>query len=214
MRYHYGRHRVPPSLTCRAARDRSPSTGPGSLFPKDKCIPVDTLKGLGEIVGITSDGIARTEIANEDIILLFVDCVRMWGRRANDSTFTSAVLSDKKELVLTTVQLLWINIIMDTFAALALATDPTSPQLPKCMPDCKTAPLFTVDMGEMVINQSIYQTLIVRLFHLGGSGFWVYHSNLDNAELLTMAFNSINYRGLTSDKDIFRGLTKNWNHFA
>jgi Ca2+-transporting ATPase len=44
-------------------------------------------------------------------------------------TFVSAVSSNGEEPVLTAVQLLWINIIMDTFAALALATDPASKSL-------------------------------------------------------------------------------------
>jgi len=63
----------------------------------------------------------------------------MWGRCVNDavrkflqfqiSTDITAVSSNEEESVLTAVQLLWINIIMDTFAALALATDPASKSL-------------------------------------------------------------------------------------
>jgi magnesium-transporting ATPase (P-type) len=41
-------------------------------------------------------------------------------------TFVSAVALVQEESVLTVVQLFWINIIMDTFAALALATNPAS----------------------------------------------------------------------------------------
>ncbi|CAE6427411.1 unnamed protein product [Rhizoctonia solani] len=228
--------------------------------PEDKRILVDTLKGLGEIVGVTGDGtndgpalkhanvgfsmgIAGTEIAKEasDIILMddnFSSIVSaiMWGRCVNDSvrkflqfqisvnitavliTFISAVSSDEEESVLTAVQLLWINIIMDTFAALALATDPASPELLKRMPDRKTAPLFSVDMGKMIIGQSIYQTFIVLLFHFAGPGFWNYHTDKEHAELSTMVFNtfvfcqifnSVNCRSLTHDKNIFRGLSKN-----
>ncbi|CAE6514845.1 unnamed protein product [Rhizoctonia solani] len=229
--------------------------------PEDKRILVDTLKGLGEIVGVTGDGtndgpalkhanvgfsmgIAGTEIAKEasDIILMddnFSSIVSaiMWGRCVNDSvrkflqfqisvnitaviiTFVSAVSSDEEESVLTAVQLLWINIIMDTFAALALATDPASPELLNRMPDRKTAPLFSVDMGKMIIGQSIYQTFIVLLFHFAGNGFWGYTTDREHAELSTMVFNtfvfcqifnSINCRSLSSDKNIFRGLSKNW----
>ncbi|ELU40116.1 cation-transporting atpase fungi [Rhizoctonia solani AG-1 IA] len=223
--------------------------------PEDKRILVDTLKGLGEIVGVTGDGtndgpalkhanvgfsmgIAGTEIAKEasDIILMddnFSSIVSaiMWGRCVNDSvrkflqfqvsvnitavliTFISAVSSDEEESVLTAVQLLWINIIMDTFAALALATDPASPELLKRMPDRKTAPLFSVDMGKMIIGQSIYQTFIVLLFHFAGAGFWNYHTDREHAELSTMVFNtfvfcqifnSVNCRSLTQDKNIFQ----------
>ncbi|CAE6502848.1 unnamed protein product [Rhizoctonia solani] len=173
--------------------------------PEDKRILVDMLKGLGEIVGVTSDGnndspvlkhanvsfsmgIAGTKIAKEasDIILMddnFSSIVSaiMWGRCVNDLvrkflqfqilvnitaviiTFILAVSSNEEESVLTAIQLLWINIIMDTFAVLALATDPASPELLKRMPNRKTAPLFSVDMGKMIISQSIYQTFIVPL---------------------------------------------------
>ena len=45
------------------------------------------------------------------------------------------ITSDEEESVLSTVQLLWINIITDTFAALALATDPASISLLDRKPD-------------------------------------------------------------------------------
>ncbi|KEP45257.1 calcium transporting P-type ATPase-like protein, partial [Rhizoctonia solani 123E] len=217
-------------------------------LPEDKRSLVDTLKGLGEIVRVTSDdtndgpalkhnnvgfsmAIAGTEIAKEasDIILMddnFSPIVSsiMWGRCVNDSvrkflqfrilvnitaviiTFVSAVSSDEEESVLTAVQLLWINIIMDTFAVLALATNPASPELLKHMPDRKTAPLFSVDMGKMIIGQGIYHTFIG------------YTTDREHAELSTMVFNtlvfcqifnSINSWSLSSDKNIFRGLSKN-----
>jgi len=139
--------------------------------PEDKRILVETLRSLGEIVGVTGDGmndgpalktanvgfsmgIAGTEVAKEtsDIILMddnFASIVKviMWSRCVNDAvrkflqsqistnitaaiiTFVSAVASDEEESVLTAIQLLWINIIMDTFAALALATGPASKYL-------------------------------------------------------------------------------------
>lgn len=40
-------------------------------------------------------------------------------------TFISAVASIDEESVLTAVQLLWVNLIMDTFAALALGMLPS-----------------------------------------------------------------------------------------
>ena len=92
-----------------------------------------------------SMGITGTEVAKEasDIILMddnFASIVKAmaWGRTVNDSvkrflqfqvtvnvtavilTFVSAVANPNQESVLTAVQLLWVNLIMDTFAALAL----------------------------------------------------------------------------------------------
>ena len=113
--------------------------------PEDKKILVKTLRSLGEIVGVTGDstndgpalktahvgfsmGIAGTETAKKasDIILMgdnfaLIVKVIMWGRCVNDAVrkFLQFQISTNT----TAIQLLWINIIMDTFAALPLATD-------------------------------------------------------------------------------------------
>ena len=140
-----------------------------------------------------SMGIAGTEVAKEasDIILMddnFSSIVKaiMWGRCVNDAvrkflqfqistnvtavviTFVTAVASNSETSALSAVQLLWINIIMDTFAALALATDPASPALLDRMPDKQTAPLFTVNMYKQILLQSVYQITITLPFHFLG----------------------------------------------
>lgn len=96
-----------------------------------------------------SMGVSGTEIAKEasDIILLddnfrsIVTAVK-WGRSVNDAvakflqfqitvnitavalTMVTAIYSSENESVLNAVQLLWVNLIMDTFAALALYVCP------------------------------------------------------------------------------------------
>ncbi|EEP81081.1 Na/K ATPase alpha 1 isoform [Uncinocarpus reesii 1704] len=92
-----------------------------------------------------SMGIAGTEVAKEASAIILMDDnfnsivkAMAWGRAVNDAvkkflqfqitvnvtavflTFISAVASDEEKSVLTAVQLLWVNLIMDTFAALAL----------------------------------------------------------------------------------------------
>jgi Ca2+-transporting ATPase len=92
----------------------------------------------------------------------------MWGRCVNDAvrkflqfqlstnvtavvvTSVTAIISSSETSALSAVQLLWINIIMDTFAALALATDPASPALLDRKPDKLTSPLFTVNMYKQI----------------------------------------------------------------
>lgn len=92
----------------------------------------------------------------------------MWGRCVNDAarkflqfqintnitavviTLVAAVASRLEQSALSAVQLLWINLIMDTFAAVALTTDQASEALLDHKPDKKTDPLFTVNM----INRS------------------------------------------------------------
>jgi len=137
-------------------------------------------------------GTAGTEVAKEasDIILMdgnFASIVKaiMWGRCVNDAvhkflqfqistniavvitTFVSAVASN--ESVLTAIQLLWINITMDTFAALALATDPASESLLDRKPYTHGPRLFTADMIKMILGQSIYQVIITLAFHFLGN---------------------------------------------
>lgn len=110
----------------------------------------------------------------------------MWGRCVNDAvrkflqfqvsvsitavviTFVTAVASSSSQSALTAVQLLWINIIMDAFAALVLATDPASPALLDRKPDKKTVPLLNVDMYKQVFGQAIYQCIIILAFRFAG----------------------------------------------
>lgn len=196
-----------------------------------------------------SMGIAGTEVAREasDIILMddnFESIVTaiMWGRSVNDAvkrflqfqlsvnigavgiTFISAVASDKEESIFTAVQLLWINLIMDTLAALALATDPASRDLLKRKPDKRNAPLLTTDMWKMIIGQSIYQFALILTFNFAGYKLLNLHS-IDPVEMLhnetllrslifnlyvwCQLFNQVNCRSLTRDLNFFKGLHRN-----
>ncbi|KAI0342676.1 calcium-translocating P-type ATPase [Trametopsis cervina] len=198
-----------------------------------------------------SMGIAGTEVAKEasDIILMddnFSSIVKaiIWGRAVNDAvrkflqfqistnitaviiTFVSAVASASETSVLSAVQLLWINIIMDTFAALALATDPASYKSLERKPDKKTAPLFTVDMYKQIFGQSLYQTVITLVFHfLGAKILGISHSDdtvtqthndrivqtlVFNIFVFAQVFNSINSRRLDNKLNIFEGILNNY----
>ena len=91
---------------------------------------------------------------------------------------------------LTAVQLLWVNLIMDTLGALALATEPPNDGLLKRPPVARGANFITKPMWRNIIGQSIYQLIILgilnfdgkRLLGLGGS---------DSTKILnTLIFNS------------------------
>ena len=116
---------------------------------------------------------------------------------------------------------------MDTFAALALATDPASPALLERKPDKKTAPLFNVDMYKQIFGQSIYQCIIILVFHFAGQSIFNLQDDpndesvgLNNDKKLNMLvfnafvfaqiFNSINSRRLDNKLNIFEGVTRNW----
>ncbi|KAG0739123.1 hypothetical protein G6F57_011787 [Rhizopus arrhizus] len=158
-----------------------------------------------------SMGIAGTEVAKEasSIILMddnFSSIVKaiMWGRCVNDAvkkflefqltvnitavilTFISAVASTDQKSVLTAVQLLWVNLIMDTFAALALATDPPTPELLDRDPEPRTAPLITFKMWKMIIGQAIFQ-ITVTLVLLYSS---VLNYPTESVVLQTVVFNT------------------------
>ncbi|KAJ3757655.1 Ca-transporting ATPase [Lentinula raphanica] len=230
--------------------------------PEDKKILVETLKHIGDLVGVTGDGtndgpalktahvgfsmgIAGTEVAKEasDIILMddnFASIVKaiIWGRCVNDAvrkflqfqlstnvtavviTFVSAVASNEEESVLSAVQLLWINIIMDTFAALALATDPASEALLDRKPEPKTAPLFTVDMYKQILFQSAYQIIITLILHFLGlqvlgidsstTNSTVVQTMVFNTFVFAQIFNSVNSRRLDRKLNIFEGVFNNW----
>ncbi|KAF4970412.1 hypothetical protein FSARC_2556 [Fusarium sarcochroum] len=192
-----------------------------------------------------SMGIAGTEVAKEasSIILLddnFASIVKglMWGRAVNDSvkkflqfqltvnitavvlTFVSAVASSSQESVLNAVQLLWVNLIMDTFAALALATDPPTRSVLDRKPDRKSAPLITLRMSKMIIGQAICQLAITFVLNFGGKKLlgWYDGSERDTKALKTLVFNTfvwlqifneINNRRLDNKLNIFEGLHRN-----
>ncbi|KAI1321773.1 hypothetical protein EDD11_000049 [Mortierella claussenii] len=132
-----------------------------------------------------SMGIARTEVAKEASAIVLMDDnfssilkALMWRRAVNDSvrkflqfqltvnitavvlSFISAVASDDNQSVLSAVQLLWVNLIMDTLAALALATEPPSKDVLKRLPTSKDAPLITFTMWKMILGQAIFQIIL------------------------------------------------------
>ncbi|WVN85115.1 calcium-translocating P-type ATPase, PMCA-type [Cryptococcus depauperatus CBS 7841] len=190
-------------------------------------------------------GIAGTEVAKEasDIILMddsFKNIVLaiMWGRCVNDSvkkflqfqisvnitavviTFVSAVASSSEESVLTAVQLLWVNLIMDTFAALALATDPATESSLDRKPDRKSAPLITFEMFKMILVQALYQIIVCLVLHFAGLKILgLENTNQNNTELGALVFNcfvfcqifnQLNCRRLDRKLNVLEGFWRNW----
>lgn len=129
-------------------------------------------------------GISGTEVAKDasDIVLLddnfkSIEKAVVWGRNVFDSirkfvqfqltvnivavvvAFVGAVT--KGDSPLKAVQLLWVNLIMDTLAALALATEPPSPELLDRAPTGRAAPLITRNMWRSIISQGIFQLTVL-----------------------------------------------------
>ena len=72
------------------------------------------------------------------------------------------------------VQMLWVNLIMDTFAALALATEPPGEEILLRHPQHKSAPILTDVMWRNVIGHACFQVLVlILMIFLGTTKNWL-----------------------------------------
>ena len=85
--------------------------------------------------------------------------------------FGSVVLKDSP---LNAVQMLWVNLIMDTLGALALATEPPSDEILNRMPYKKDNPIVTEIMWRNIFGHAIYQVIILCVVIFLGPG-WLVH---------------------------------------
>ena len=195
-----------------------------------------------------SMGIAGTEVAKEASAIILMDdnfssIVKaiMWGRSVNDAVskflqfqitvnitavvlaFVSAVASPSSHSVLSAVQLLWVNLIMDTFAALALATDAPTEKILNRRPVPKRAALITTNMWKMIVGQAVYQLAVTFTLYFAGSKILHYDLAANNGLLQTeldtiifntfvwmQIFNEFNNRRLDNKFNIFEGVHKNF----
>jgi Ca2+-transporting ATPase len=189
-------------------------------------------------------GISGTQIAMNasDIILLddnFVSIVQSirWGRNVLNSvrkflqfqlgvnlvaiiiTFIGSVANGVSPL--NTIQLLWVNLIMDSLGALALATDEPDDDVLEHPPHSRFEPLLSVPMKEYILSQMIYQ-LIALLGIFFGIDTFLPSSHLDHEwrtkRINTMMFttfiylqcmNEIMARQLNGELTIFRNFFRN-----
>ena len=193
--------------------------------------------------------IAGTQLAKDaaDIILVddnFASIVTAlkWGRNIYDSikkfiqfqltvnlvalsmSFLGAVVLEKSPL--TAVQMLWVNLIMDTFAALALATEPPSDELLLRKPYRKTESLIDEDMKKTIVGAAIYQVIwLVLILFLGPTIFditpswnetkysqagYQHFTIFFNTFVFMQVFNEVNCRKLkSSELNVFKGFFNN-----
>lgn len=72
------------------------------------------------------------------------------------------------------VQMLWVNLIMDTFASLALATEPPTEALLLRKPYGRNKPLISRTMMKNILGQGVYQLIIIfTLLFVGMKLYWV-----------------------------------------
>ncbi|CAI8592882.1 unnamed protein product [Vicia faba] len=182
-----------------------------------------------------SMGIQGTEVAKEssDIVILddnFASIVTVlnWGRCVYNNiqkfiqfqltvnvaalviNFVAAVSAG--EVPLTAVQLLWVNLIMDTLGALALATEKPTKELMDQKPVGRTKPLITNIMWRNLLSQAIYQIVILLTLQFKGENIFGVTSKVNdtlifNTFVLCQVFNEFNARKLEK-KNVFEGIFK------
>ncbi|KAK0399648.1 hypothetical protein QR680_003144 [Steinernema hermaphroditum] len=180
-------------------------------------------------------GIAGTDVAKEasDIILTddnFTSIVKavMWGRNVYDSIakFLQFQLTVNVVAVVVAfaVQMLWVNIIMDTLASLALATELPTEDLLKRKPYGRTSPLISRTMSKNILGHAIYQLIILfvlifygeRLFAID-NGRWAdlhapptqHFTIVFNTFVMMTLFNEINARKIHGERNVFQGIFSN-----
>ncbi|XP_049392928.1 calcium-transporting ATPase 9, plasma membrane-type isoform X1 [Solanum stenotomum] len=190
-----------------------------------------------------SMGIQGTEVAKEssDIIILddnFATVVKVvrWGRSvyANIQKFIQFQLTvnvaalvinvvaavSSGDVPLNTVQLLWVNLIMDTLGALALATEPPTDHLMRRPPVGRREPLVTNIMWRNLLIQALYQIGILLVLNFQGKSIlslenddpkhanMVKNTLIFNAFVFCQIFNEVNARK-PDEINVFTGVTKN-----
>ncbi|CAM0949239.1 unnamed protein product [Alopecurus aequalis] len=102
--------------------------------------------------------------------------------------FSSACFTGNAPL--TAVQLLWVNMIMDTLGALALATEPPNNDLMKREPVGRTGKFITNVMWRNIFGQSIYQFVVMWYLQTQGKTFFGLEGSNADIVLNTIIFNS------------------------
>ncbi|XP_011811238.1 PREDICTED: plasma membrane calcium-transporting ATPase 3 isoform X1 [Colobus angolensis palliatus] len=192
-------------------------------------------------------GIAGTDVAKEasDIILTddnFTSIVKavMWGRNVYDSiskflqfqltvnvvavivAFTGACITQDSPLK--AVQMLWVNLIMDTFASLALATEPPTESLLLRKPYGRDKPLISRTMMKNILGHAVYQLAIIFTLLFVGELFFdidsgrnaplhsppsEHYTIIFNTFVMMQLFNEINARKIHGERNVFDGIFSN-----
>ena len=91
---------------------------------------------------------------------------------------------------LTAVQLLWVNMIMDTLGALALATEPPTNELMKRSPVGRRGNFISNVMWRNILGQSLYQFVVIWFLQAKGKAIFGLNGPDSDLILNTLIFNS------------------------
>lgn len=141
---------------------------------------------VGFAMGLTGTDVCRDAadilITDDNFTSIVKAC--MWGRNVYDNiqrflqfqltvnvgaliiTFVGSCIT--KETPLQAIQLLWVNLIMDSLGALALATEMPKPSLLERLPQNRADYIVSRKMTKHILYQAIYQCAILFFFLFGG----------------------------------------------
>uniref|UniRef100_A0A915ACR4 Calcium-transporting ATPase n=1 Tax=Parascaris univalens TaxID=6257 RepID=A0A915ACR4_PARUN len=193
-------------------------------------------------------GIAGTDVAKEasDIILTddnFISIVKavIWGRNVYDSIAKFLQFQLTVNVVAVTiafigacaindsplraVQMLWVNLIMDTLASLALATEMPTEDLLNRKPYGRTKSLISRTMVKNIVGHALFQLAVLFAVLFWGDKFipgvengrWAplnsppskHFTVIFNAFVLMTLMNEINSRKIHGERNVFKGLFSN-----
>ena len=182
-------------------------------------------------------GLTGTQIAKDaaDIILLddnFASIVTAakWGRNiyASIQKFLQFQLTVNMSAVVTAltgafayqtsplaaIQLLWVNLLMDSLASIALASEPPVDALLKKPPVNRTDHMITKRMWVNMVGQACYQVMVILLLLFDGPSWFgltpghivqaqgensVHYTIIFNSFVWMQLFNEINCRNLKGE---------------
>jgi Ca2+-transporting ATPase len=127
----------------------------------------------------------------------------------------------------TILQLLWINVIMDTFASIALCSEPPRPGLMSQPPKRKDESILTRPMIQTILTTAGFYILVMMVLLMGlENGWWLTDPQGERSRTFVeltywqvavfftvyvffQVWNEINCRSLTPEVSGFRGLFRN-----
>jgi P-type Ca2+ transporter type 2C len=117
------------------------------------------------------------------------------------------------EMPLTVTQILWVNLIMDTFAAMALASLPPSKDVMKDKPRKKTDFIITPSMlrGIVGIGVAMFIVLFIYLIHCLNTdgGVQIHELSMFFTTFVMLQFwNLFNAKAMGTNHSAFRGVSK------
>lgn len=120
--------------------------------------------------------------------------------------------------------MLWVNLIMDTLASLALSTEAPTPELLHRKPYGRTKALISITMVKNIVGQAVYQLAVIFVLLFAGDKLLDIQSGrarsvhdeaskhftiIFNSFVMMTLFNEINARKIHGQRNVFEGLFAN-----